>query len=173
MNKNEVAWTFLDSANIITHSEGKMLTLDDLRTLDIVGIYFSAHWCPPCLKLTPKLAQLYKDIAATGKKFVIVFVSSDKDYESFLRHFRQMPWVALDYKEKDLQNMLGEAFRVESDSQYPHADASRPENGQVHDKRRRNSCAWRSRISMAPLMGADLNRARPQLPARDCDLCNK
>ena len=78
-----------------------------------MGIYFSAHWCPPCLKLTPKLAQLYKDIAATGKKFVIVFVSSDKDYESFLRHFRQMPWVALDYKEKDLQNMLGEAFRVE------------------------------------------------------------
>ena len=160
---------FLDSANIITHSEGQMLTLDDLRTLDIVGIYFSAHWCPLCLKLTPKLAQLYKDIAATGKKFVIVFVSSDKDYESFLRHFRQIPWVALDCK-KGSSKHVG---RSVPSGEYPHAGARRPENGQVHDKRRRNSCAWRSRISMAPLMGADLNRARPQLPARDCDLCNK
>jgi thiol-disulfide isomerase/thioredoxin len=105
---------FLDGANIITHSEGQTLTLDDLRTFDIVGIYFSAHWCPPCRKFTPKLAQLYKDITASGKKFGIIFVSGDKDNETFLRYFRQMPWVALDYKERDLQNMLGEAFRVES-----------------------------------------------------------
>ena len=49
----------------------------------MVAIYFSAHWCPPCRGFTPQLAQLYKDVTAAGKKFGVLFVSSDKDEKSF------------------------------------------------------------------------------------------
>jgi thiol-disulfide isomerase/thioredoxin len=66
-----------------------------LHALDLVGIYFSAHWCPPCRKFTPLLAEVYKEIAAAGKKIGVVFVSSDRDEESFREYFRKMPWVMI------------------------------------------------------------------------------
>ena len=40
-----------------THS-----TADKLAGVDIVGIYCSAHWCPPCRKLTPKLGEIYNGL---------------------------------------------------------------------------------------------------------------
>lgn len=66
-----------------THAGGAAQTLDDLRSLDIVGIYVSAHWCPPCRTFTPQLSQLYKDILAAGKKFGVMFISGDRDEASF------------------------------------------------------------------------------------------
>jgi thiol-disulfide isomerase/thioredoxin len=103
---------FLDGASIITHPEGAALTLDDLRSFDIVGIYFSANWCRPCQKFTPLLARLFKDIESNGQKFGVVFVSSDRDEASFHQYFRKMPWVALDYYQRGMQEMLSTAFRV-------------------------------------------------------------
>ncbi|MBE7464363.1 MAG: redoxin family protein [Planctomycetes bacterium] len=41
----------------------------------MVGLYFSAHWCPPCRAFTPKLVE-FRNANAAG--FEIVFVSSDK-----------------------------------------------------------------------------------------------
>ena len=49
----------------------------------MVGIYVSAHWCPPCRTFTPQLVQLCKDIAAASKKFGVVFVSGDRDAKAF------------------------------------------------------------------------------------------
>ncbi len=42
----------------------------------MVGIYFSAHWCPPCRAFTPNLVK-FRD--KNKDEFEIVFVSSDKD----------------------------------------------------------------------------------------------
>merc|ERR1712046_221180 len=55
-----------------------------------LAIYFSAHWCPPCLGFTPQLSKLYvQDLKAKGLE--IIFVSSDKDEPSFTDYFREMP----------------------------------------------------------------------------------
>ena len=35
----------------------------------VIGIYFSAHWCPPCRGFTPKLASVYNEIKEEGKDF--------------------------------------------------------------------------------------------------------
>ncbi len=40
----------------------------------IVGIYFSAQWCPPCRNFTPKLVSFRN---ANKDDFEVVFVSSD------------------------------------------------------------------------------------------------
>ena len=50
----------------------------------VVGIYFSAHWCPPCRSFTPELAKTYKLLTEEQQKdFEIVFVSSDNDESGF------------------------------------------------------------------------------------------
>jgi thiol-disulfide isomerase/thioredoxin len=72
-----------DTAPQATYAGGAAHTLVDLRGTDMVGIYVSAHWCPPCRTFTPQLVQLYKDIAAASKKFGVVFVSGDRDAKAF------------------------------------------------------------------------------------------
>ena len=58
---------------------GTVAMSDALAGKTAVGLYFSAHWCPPCRMYTPKLAEQYAKLVAAGKPFEIVFVSSDRD----------------------------------------------------------------------------------------------
>merc|ERR1712178_316196 len=66
---------------------GNVTTTEALADVDAVGIYFSAHWCPPCRGFTPKLAEIYKSMKAAGKKFEIVFASSDRDQTAFDEYY--------------------------------------------------------------------------------------
>jgi nucleoredoxin len=77
-----------------------------------VGIYFSAHWCPPCRGFTPKLAEMYKD-AFQGKGMEIVFVSSDKDEAAFKDYYGEMPWVSVPFDSKDVKSSLDKKFKVQ------------------------------------------------------------
>jgi nucleoredoxin len=58
-------------------------TEDALNGKALVGIYFSAHWCPPCRGFTPVLKDTYDELKEQNKGFEIVFVSSDRDQTSF------------------------------------------------------------------------------------------
>jgi len=40
-------------------ADGEVKTADAMAGKKHVGIYFSAHWCPPCRGFTPKLAELH------------------------------------------------------------------------------------------------------------------
>merc|ERR1712005_34799 len=80
---------------------------------DAVGIYFSAHWCPPCRGFTPKLAEIYNDMKAAGKKFEIVFASSDRDQTAFDEYYAEMPWLALPYSDRATKDALSKKFKVQ------------------------------------------------------------
>ena len=71
----------------------------------VLGLYFSAHWCPPCRAFTPELALWYNNIKSgpNGSKFEIVFVSCDSDEESFSDYFAEMPWHALPYSDRETE----------------------------------------------------------------------
>jgi len=77
----------------------------------VVGLYFSAHWCPPCRGFTPKLAEVYNAAKAKGLPFEIIFASSDRDEGSFKEYFDSMPWLAIPYadraRKEDLSNRFG------------------------------------------------------------------
>jgi len=78
----------------------------------VVGIYFSAHWCPPCRGFTPKLAEMYTDhLKAKGME--IVFVSSDRDEESFASYYGEQPWVALPFADRGRKEKLSKTFKVQ------------------------------------------------------------
>jgi len=78
----------------------------------VVGVYFSAHWCPPCRGFTPKLAEMYTS-AFKAKGMEIVFVSSDRDEESFASYYGEQPWVALPFADRGRKDSLSKKFKVQ------------------------------------------------------------
>ena len=75
-----------------------------------VALYFSAHWCGPCRGFTPVLKETYEKVKAKG--FEIVFVSSDRDQESFNGYFGDMPWLALPFEQRAAKEKLSRKFKV-------------------------------------------------------------
>ena len=53
-----------------------------------VGVYCSAHWCPPCRQFTPQLAQFYEEYKRRDPNFEVVFVSSDRSKQDMLSYFQ-------------------------------------------------------------------------------------
>jgi len=84
----------------------------------VIGLYFSAHWCPPCQDFTPKLVECYEQVKASGKKFEIVFASSDSNKEEFEEYYESMKtgtgiqFLAIDYDKSDLKAALSNVFEV-------------------------------------------------------------
>merc|ERR1712205_242304 len=92
--------------------EGEIDTSTAFEGKVAVGLYFSAHWCPPCRGFTPKLAEFYtKDLKQKGLE--IVFVSSDQDQPSFDEYFSEMPWLALPYSDRETKDKLSKKFKVQ------------------------------------------------------------
>jgi thiol-disulfide isomerase/thioredoxin len=79
----------------LVDAEGKPVDPISLKG-KMVGIYFSAQWCPPCRLFTPKLVEFRNKIA---KDFEVVFVSSDRDEASMQAYMKEagMPWPALPF----------------------------------------------------------------------------
>ncbi|KAJ1376938.1 Thioredoxin-like fold [Sesbania bispinosa] len=75
-----------------------------------VGLYFSAGWCVPCMKFTPKLISIYQkikhELAEKGEEdFEIVLISSDRDQASFDSYYSTMPWLALPFGDPEIKNL--------------------------------------------------------------------
>ncbi len=73
----------------------------------IVGIYFSAHWCPPCKTFTPELVKFHKNVTKKGEPFEIVFVSSDRSESAMYDYMEEMdmPWLALPFGDSHIKPM--------------------------------------------------------------------
>jgi len=76
-----------------------------------VGLYFSAHWCPPCRSFTPELAKAFKELRAS-KNWEICFISSDKEETAFKEYFAEMPWFALPFADRARKQKLSSRFKV-------------------------------------------------------------
>jgi len=61
-----------------------------------IGVLFSGpSWCPPCRQQDTMMKQQYPAIRAKGLPFEVVFVSADRDEDSFNQYFSSMPWLAM------------------------------------------------------------------------------
>jgi len=105
------AITGLFGATLKGKNKADVATSDALAG-KVVGIYFSAHWCPPCRGFTPKLAEAYTKYVAAGKNFEIVFVSSDKNEPAFDEYFGEMPWLALPFADRERKEALNKKYKV-------------------------------------------------------------
>ena len=75
------------------------------------GLYFSAHWCPPCRNFTPKLKNFYEVVNKNQKQIEIIFVTSDKSEAEFNEYFGSMPWISIPFKDESIDN-LKQTFEV-------------------------------------------------------------
>ncbi|XP_056675569.1 nucleoredoxin [Monodelphis domestica] len=78
-----------------------------------VGVYFSAHWCPPCRSLTRVLVESYRKIKESGQKFEIIFVSADRSEDSFKQYFSEMPWLAVPYTDEARRSRLNRLYGIQ------------------------------------------------------------
>ncbi len=86
----------------LVHSQNGLLTSyydEELNRKKIYGLYFSAHWCPPCRKFTPLLVEYYNRVAREHPEFEIIFISADKTPEAMAGYMRDtgMPWPGVEY----------------------------------------------------------------------------
>ena len=59
----------------LLNKEGKTVSLQEVKDSNtVIGLYFSAHWCPPCTRYTPVLAEKYNELNKEGKKLEIDYL---------------------------------------------------------------------------------------------------
>ncbi len=95
----------------LTTATGEPPVADRLTKKKYLFIYFSAHWCPPCRKFTPKLVEFYKTNSKNGD-YDLLFISSDKDQAAMDEYMKStsMPWVGVKLgndKAKELKKKYG------------------------------------------------------------------
>ncbi len=69
----------------------------------IYAIYYSAGWCAPSRKFTPRLVEFYNAEHPANPQFEVIFVSSDRT-ESAMEDYmsaENMPWPALKFSARD------------------------------------------------------------------------
>jgi len=77
-----------------------------------IGIYFSAHWCPPCRGFTPMLTKAYKT-KLKSQGFEVVFASSDSDRASCKTYFEEMgDWLVMPFGDPLIEKLKSK-FKVQ------------------------------------------------------------
>ncbi len=92
----------LVKGDLVSSKNGVLQAVNDqaLAQKKLIGLYFSANWCPGCRKFTPELVEYYNRIVAAHPEFEIVFVSSDRSAAAMEKYMTEsrMPWPAVKYE---------------------------------------------------------------------------
>eukprot|EP00286_Rhodomonas_abbreviata_P020042 CAMPEP_0181296072 /NCGR_PEP_ID=MMETSP1101-20121128/4496_1 /TAXON_ID=46948 /ORGANISM="Rhodomonas abbreviata, Strain Caron Lab Isolate" /LENGTH=196 /DNA_ID=CAMNT_0023400887 /DNA_START=478 /DNA_END=1065 /DNA_ORIENTATION=+ len=87
-------------------STGASVAPANLPTSGVVGIFFCAHWCPPCKRFMPSLLEAYDSVRAAGKEFEVVMLPADRNETEFREHCSTLPWVTTSFKDRRLMMQL-------------------------------------------------------------------
>lgn len=96
----------------IINKEKMQMNLKEINK-KVIGLYFSASWCPPCKKFTPVLSTFYEDMVEYYDDIEIIYISSDKDEDEFNTYWEDMPFPALIYNNRKKKEELTELFNIE------------------------------------------------------------
>ena len=96
--QDKTAWIEEMFGPQLTNVKGEKVNANALKG-KIVGLYFSAHWCPPCRSFTPLLVKFRDDMVKQGKNFEVVFISFDEDETKMQGYMTEakMQWLAVPF----------------------------------------------------------------------------
>uniref|UniRef100_A0A8R1HSJ2 protein-disulfide reductase n=2 Tax=Caenorhabditis japonica TaxID=281687 RepID=A0A8R1HSJ2_CAEJA len=92
----------------LKNREGADLDAGEYLKGKVVGLYFSAMWCPPCRAFTPKLKRFFEEIQKTHPEFEVVFVSRDREADSLVEYFTEHmgAWTYIPFGNEKIQELL-------------------------------------------------------------------
>lgn len=96
--------------NSFVSSQG-VVKLEAITKYPLIGVLFSAEWCPPCQGFSPVLANFYREVNKTANVIEILLCSSDQDEASFQAHLNSLLWPAIPF-DSEAQNDLYDQFEV-------------------------------------------------------------
>lgn len=99
-------------SKLLCDTKGNTIENERFFKADIKGLYFSAHWCPPCRRFTPMLTKVYKEVNKESKGFEIVFISFDKSKPDFEGYYNEMPWLAVPFDDQETIKKLSKKYGV-------------------------------------------------------------
>ncbi|PVH35814.1 hypothetical protein PAHAL_7G284900 [Panicum hallii] len=89
----------------VISADGIKISIADL-TGKTIGLYFGAHWCPPCRAFTKQLMEVYNELKILRPgSFEVIFISIDRSKEEFQASLSAMPWLAIPYSDTATQEL--------------------------------------------------------------------
>ncbi|CAO2036430.1 unnamed protein product [Urochloa humidicola] len=89
----------------VINADGIKISIAEL-TGKTVGLYFGAHWCPPCHSFTKQLMEVYNELRILRPgSFEVIFISMDRSKEEFQASLSAMPWLAIPYSDTSKQDL--------------------------------------------------------------------
>ncbi|XP_039780794.1 probable nucleoredoxin 1-2 [Panicum virgatum] len=116
--------------DFLVRNSGEQVKISSIQASS-VALYFSALWCPPCRRFTPKLVQVYEQLTTQDRSLEVVFVSCDRDEESFNAYFAKMPWLAVPFSDSDCLQRLNKRYKVNG---IPNLVILSGETGEIYTK---------------------------------------
>jgi thiol-disulfide isomerase/thioredoxin len=86
--------------------QGQQMPSSILADQPDVLLYFTAKWCGPCRRFTPKLVEFYNKNAG-NRDFMVVVVSSDRSKDQLAQYLKdyKMPFPAVPFERRDTSGL--------------------------------------------------------------------
>ncbi|KAK3709196.1 hypothetical protein RRG08_030873 [Elysia crispata] len=99
----------------VVDAQGNFVTPETLLKENgngVLGLYFAAHWCPPCRTFCPNLMLLYDELKKRHNPFEVIYISLDNKEPSFNEYLSKMPWYAVPFTEEDKREEIAITFGI-------------------------------------------------------------
>ena len=97
--------------SVMKNKKGEEFSMDHINKMQVIGLYFSASWCPPCRTFTEQLIPFYEEANKDGQKLEIVLVPFDKEEAKAAEYLAKMPWIGIPFGSPIVQKLSAE-FQV-------------------------------------------------------------
>lgn len=96
----------LENAPPLIDAKGQKVDARYLLKTKYIVLYFSASWCGPCHRYTPKLVEWYGS-KRDAAQVEVILVGSDEDTSSMKAYMAsmKMPWPAFEMKGKGFEDI--------------------------------------------------------------------
>lgn len=88
--------------NLFVYQDKTLQSFDETKLggVKYFGLYYSAHWCPPCRAFTPKLVEFYNHQKKQHPEFEVIFFSNDKSQDDMIEYMKvmKMQWPAVGFQ---------------------------------------------------------------------------